>query len=69
MNDNYVNDYTSCIRQIVSVVRKQLKEQKFFRFEELLIAFENEDKKCEGKVHADDIRKVSAWQNEQKSSR
>jgi len=45
-------------RQIVSVVRKQLREQKFFRFEELLIAFENEDKKCEGKVHADDIRKI-----------
>jgi len=45
-------------RQTVSVVRKQLRDQRFFRFEELLIAFENEDKKYEGKVHADDIRKI-----------
>jgi len=45
-------------REVVSVVRKQLKDQKFTRFEELLIAFENEDKNCEGKVHADEIRKI-----------
>ena len=39
-----------------------MKDQKFTRFEELLIAFENEDKKCEGKVHADDIRKVGVME-------
>ena len=50
--------WSPSIRQIVSVFRKQLKDQKFTRFEELLIALENEDKKCEGKVHADDVRKV-----------
>ena len=49
---------TVLLRQIVAVVRKQLKDQKFTRFEELMIAFENEDKKCEGKVHANEIRKV-----------